>query len=93
MMHSFWSRKFHEEALIYMGGEQVVSAPSMDIDPIWHTVLDDYNKIVKPLSVVNPSVSLRRSARLKNVQVRRGAPPLHRPLTRQSSRQYHQAPT
>jgi hypothetical protein len=59
---------------IYMGGEQVVSAPSMDIDPIWHPVLDDYNKIVKMLSVVNPSVSLRRSARLKNMQVTRGAP-------------------
>jgi hypothetical protein len=75
-----------------MGGEQVVSAPSMDIDPIWHPDLGDYNKIVKPLYVVNPSVSLRHSAGLKNMQVTRGAPPLHRPLTRQSSRQYHQAP-
>jgi hypothetical protein len=88
------ARKFHEAALIYMGGEQVVVAPSMDIDPIiWQAVLDEYNKIVEPLSVVNPSVSLRRSARLKNMQVTRGAPPLHRLLTRQSSRQYHQAPT
>jgi hypothetical protein len=41
----------------------------MDIDPIWHPVLDDYNKIVKPLPVVIPSVSLRRSARLKKMQV------------------------
>jgi hypothetical protein len=87
------ARKFHEAALIYMGGEQVVSALSMDIDPIWYPVLDDYNKIVKPLSVVNPSVSLRRSARLKNMQVTRGTPPLHRPLTRQFSRRYHQAPS
>jgi hypothetical protein len=28
------ARKFHEAALIYMGGDQVVSAPIMDIDPI-----------------------------------------------------------
>jgi hypothetical protein len=30
--------------IIYMGRDQVVSAPSMDIDPIWRPILDDYNK-------------------------------------------------
>jgi hypothetical protein len=48
-----------------MGGDQVVSAPSMDIDSIWRPVLDDYNKIFKPLAVNISYINLRRSARLK----------------------------
>jgi HKD family nuclease len=59
------ARKFHKAALIYLGGDQVVSAPSMDIDPIWRPVLDDYNKIIIPLAVNIFNINLRRSARLK----------------------------
>jgi hypothetical protein len=62
------ARKFHEAALIYMEGNQVVSAPSMDIDPIWRPILDDYNKTLKTLKVYIPDMSLRRSARLKEKQ-------------------------
>jgi hypothetical protein len=59
------ARKFHEAALLYMGGDQVVSAPSMDIDPIWRPVLDDYNKIFKPQAVNISNINLRHSVRLK----------------------------
>jgi hypothetical protein len=59
------ARKFHEAALIYMDGDEVVSAPSMDIDPIWRPVLDDYNKIFTPLAVNISNINLRCSARLK----------------------------
>jgi hypothetical protein len=59
------ARKVHEAALIYMGGDQVVSAPSMDIDPIWRQVMDDYNKIFKPLAVNISNINLRCSAHLK----------------------------
>jgi hypothetical protein len=58
-----------------MGGDQVVSAPIMDIDPIWRPLLDDYNKTVKPLKVNIRGVSLRRSERLKVKQRTVGAPP------------------
>jgi hypothetical protein len=59
------ARKIHEAALIYMGGDQVVSAPSMDIDPIWRPALHEYIKIIKPLAVNFSNINLRHSARLK----------------------------
>jgi hypothetical protein len=85
------ARKFHEAALIYMGGDQVVSAPSMDIDPIWHPVLDDYNKIFKPLAVNISNINLRRSARLKAKEGTKEVAPTQQ--CRQTLRSYtHRSP-
>jgi hypothetical protein len=85
------ARKFHEAALIYMCGDQVVSAPSMDIDPIWHPVLDDYNKIFKPLAVNIFNINLRRSARLKAKEGTKEVAPTQQ--RRQTLRSYtHRSP-
>jgi hypothetical protein len=88
--------KFNEVALIYMKGGQVVSAPIMDIDLIWRSRLDEYNKTVKPLKVYIAGVSLRRSARLKEKQGTEGAPPAQqerRQALRSFSRRGPKAPS
>jgi predicted GIY-YIG superfamily endonuclease len=41
------ARKFHEALEMYMGGENVISAPSMDVDPVWYTTLDELKKTRK----------------------------------------------
>jgi hypothetical protein len=62
------ARKFHEAALIYMGGDQVISALSMNIDPVWRPILDEYKK-TKKINFENiPSTGLRRSVRLQAKQ-------------------------
>jgi predicted GIY-YIG superfamily endonuclease len=38
------ARKFHEALEIYLGGDRVISAPSMDLDPVWYPTLDDLKK-------------------------------------------------
>ena len=35
------ARKCHEALEIYMGGENVISAPSMDVDPVWYPTLNE----------------------------------------------------
>jgi hypothetical protein len=62
------ARKFHEADLIYMVGDQVISAPSMDIDPVWRPILDEY-KQTKKINFENIlSTGLRRSVRLQAKQ-------------------------
>jgi hypothetical protein len=59
------ARKFHEADLIYMGGDQLISAPSMDIDPVWRPILDEYKK-TKKINFENIlSPGLRRSVTLQ----------------------------
>jgi predicted GIY-YIG superfamily endonuclease len=59
------ARKFHEATHIYMGGDEVICAPSMDIDPAWKPILDDYKK-AKKINFENiSSTGLRRSVRVQ----------------------------
>jgi hypothetical protein len=54
--------------------------------PIWRPVLDDHNKIIKPLAVNISNINLRRSARLIAKEgTKEGAPTQQR---RQTLRSY-----
>jgi hypothetical protein len=43
-----WKMRICREALeIYMGGENVIGAPSMDVDPVWYSINDVLKKTRK----------------------------------------------
>ena len=64
---TYWkARKCHEALEIYIGGEKVISAPSMDLDPVWFPTLDDLKKSRNKKSTM--TTVLRRSARIKTQQ-------------------------
>ena len=73
------ARKCHEALEIYMGGKNVISAPSMDVDPVWYTTLDELKKTRKKRE--STTTILRRSTRIRDRQQREAAPsppPTHR---------------
>jgi predicted GIY-YIG superfamily endonuclease/flagellar basal body rod protein FlgC len=73
------ARKCHEALEIYMGGDNVISAPSMDVDPVWYTTLDELKKTRKKKE---STAILRRSARIRDQQERKSTPLPPLPLTR-----------
>jgi hypothetical protein len=62
------ARKCHEALEIYMGGDRVISAPSMDLDPVWYPKLDDLKKSRNNKSTM--TTVLRRLARIRTQQER-----------------------
>jgi hypothetical protein len=66
---SNWKTRKCDKALeIYMGGDRVISAPSMDLDPVWYPTLDDLKKSRNKKSTM--TAVLRRSARIRKQQER-----------------------
>jgi hypothetical protein len=59
------ARKCHEVMEIYLGGQNVVSAPSMDLDPVWIPKLNEL-KVVgnKKLNTATTS-TLRHSVKIR----------------------------
>ena len=66
-------RKVHEAGEILKGGENVISTPSFEIDPIWRPLIKK-TRIRKKWKNNNTQKPLRRSARIRQ-QVEREAPP------------------
>ena len=66
-------RKVHEAGEILKGGENVISTPSFEIDPIWRPLIKK-TRIRKKWKNNNTQKPLRRSARIRQ-QVERAAPP------------------
>jgi hypothetical protein len=58
------SRKMHEACEIFKDGKNVISTPSFDVDPIWFTLVRNFDNKKNGERVIE-APKIRRSARLQ----------------------------
>jgi hypothetical protein len=78
------ARECHEAKKIYLGGQNIVSAPSMDLDPVWFSTLNElkvFRSKKMNISTMNKSFSQNR-LRLccDDLKTMEDTDPPHRPL-------------